>query len=97
MLLHTYMEKPGRRWPYGRLLITAGDQLLYEGVLPGGEYPLVQLKSKEVSGQFYGKSVIEDLIPLQRCYNGIQNRINDFINPPADSCWWRMVRWMRTI
>ena len=80
VLLHTYMEKPGRRWPYGRLLITAGDQLLYEGVLPGGEYPLVQLKSKEVSGQFYGKSVIEDLIPLQRCYNGIQNRINDFIN-----------------
>ena len=78
--LLTYMEKPNAKYPSGRLYITAGGELLYAGDLPYGIYPLCQMKSEQVTGQFFGKSVIETLIPYQRSYNGIKNRINDFVN-----------------
>ena len=79
-VVRTYMEKPSGDHPEGRLIMTAGNELLYEGVLPGGVYPLCQVKSKRVSGQFFAKSVIETLIPLQRSYNGVKNRLNDVVN-----------------
>ncbi|MBQ8398605.1 MAG: hypothetical protein IJX08_01420 [Clostridia bacterium] len=80
LILRTYMEKPSQTYPGGRFILTAGGKLLYYGALPYGGYPLCMLKSKRVSGQFFGHSVIENLIPLQRSYNGIKNRINDYIN-----------------
>ncbi len=80
VLLRTYMEKPTVSYPDGRLIITAGETLLFCGNLPYDSYPLCHFKSEKVTGQFFGKSVIETLIPYQRSYNGIKNRINDFIN-----------------
>jgi hypothetical protein len=32
---------------------------------------------------FFGRSVIEDLIPLQRAYNGVKNKIHDYIRTLA--------------
>ena len=78
--LLTYMEKPCAACPAGRLYIVAGNELLYAGDLPYESYPLCHIKSEFVTGQFFGRSVIETLIPYQRSYNGIKNRINDFIN-----------------
>lgn len=80
VLLRTYMEKPTPAYPQGRMIITAGGRLLYFGSLPYEGYPLCSIKSGRVSGQFFGRSVIENLIPLQRSYNGIKNRINDYVN-----------------
>ena len=34
---------------------------------------------RETAGQFFGRSVIEDLIPRQRAYNGCLNRIHEYI------------------
>ena len=34
---------------------------------------------RESAGQFFGKSIIEDLIPRQRAYNGCLNRIHEYI------------------
>lgn len=80
VVLRTYMEKASAAYPAGRLIITAEGKLLYYGALPYDRYPLCAIKSGSVAGQFFGKSVIENLIPLQRSYNGIKNRINDYIN-----------------
>lgn len=80
VILRTYMEKPSAGFPDGRLILTAGGKLLFYGALPYDGYPLCQIKSERVVGQFFGKSVIETLIPYQRSYNGIKNRINDFVN-----------------
>ncbi|MBQ8911228.1 MAG: hypothetical protein IJY89_01495, partial [Clostridia bacterium] len=80
VILRTYMEKPSVAYPSGRLIITAAGMLLYYGALPYDRYPVCAIKSGSVAGQFFGKSVIENLIPLQRSYNGIKNRINDYIN-----------------
>lgn len=81
--LLTYFEKPSGRHPKGRLIIGAGDRLLWYSDLPYDEIPLVAVKSKEAAGQFFGRSVICDLIPLQRAYNGIKNKIHDYIRAVA--------------
>ena len=76
----TYFERPSRRYPDGRMIIVIGaDNLIYYGKLPYDRIPIVQTICKEVPGQFFGKSVIEELIPLQRAYNACKNRIHEYI------------------
>lgn len=77
--LRTYFERPSTFRPNGRMIIIAGDKLVYYGNLPYKKIPIVQVVCRELPGQFFGKSVIEDLIPRQRAYNGCINRIHEFI------------------
>ena len=79
----TYFERGSRAYPDGRLIIIIGDKLYYYGALPYTRIPVVQVKCREIPGQFFGKSVIEELIPLQRAYNGCVNRIHEFIKQVA--------------
>lgn len=83
VLLLTYFEKPNAENERGRMILAAGDRLLWYSDLPYDEIPLVALKCKEAAGQFFGKSAICDLIPLQRAYNGVKNRIHDYIRAVA--------------
>lgn len=76
----TYFERPSRHRPGGRMIIIIGDEhLVYYGDLPYERIPIVQCVCRETAGQFFGRSVIEDLIPRQRAYNGCVNRIHDYI------------------
>ena len=80
-------ELPDTRNPDGRLTIVCGDKLLYEGTLPycnaeDGErgFPFVMQSAFRQTGCFFGSSVIERCIPVQRAYNAIKNRKHEFIN-----------------
>ena len=76
----TMFERASKKHPEGRLIIIVGeDNLVYYGPLPYGEIPIVQMICREVPGQFFGKSTIEDLIPRQRSYNACKNRIHEYI------------------
>ena len=76
----TYFERPSKHKPNGRTVIIVGDEhLVYYGDLPYKRIPIIQTVCREVAGQFFGKSVIEDLIPRQRALNGCINRIHEFI------------------
>lgn len=76
----TYFERPSKRHPHGIMAIVIGrEHLVYYGELPYTRIPIVQMKCIGVAGQFFGKSVIEDLIPRQRAYNGCMNRIHEYI------------------
>lgn len=81
--LLTWFERPNRQYPDGRLIIAAGDTLLFYGALPYDDIPIVSVKCKDMPGQFFGRSVITDLIPLQRAYNGVKNKIHDYIRTLA--------------
>ena len=82
--LITYFERPSRRRPRGRMIILVGEsELIYYGDLPYEEIPIVQCICREVAGQFFGKSAIEDLIPRQKAYNGCLNRIHEYIKTIA--------------
>ena len=80
-------ELPTEKYPSGRLIICTEKEILHIGDLPFmvGEnnelgLPFVVQKSIKISGRFYGKSVIERLIPIQRRYNAIKNRKAEYIN-----------------
>jgi len=80
-------EKPTKQFPNGRLITVAGDKLLFVGDLPykNGEngtrgYPFVKQDSFEQAGCFFGVSVVERLIPVQRAYNAVKNRKHEFLN-----------------
>ena len=76
----TYFEKPTKHKPNGQMIIIIGDsELVYYGDLPYSRIPIVQSVCIEVAGQFFGKSAIERLIPIQRAYNGCVNRIHEYI------------------
>lgn len=76
----TYFERPSKHKPDGVMAIIVGDEhLVYYGALPYSRIPIVQMQCIEVAGQFFGRSVIEDLIPRQRAYNGCVNRIHEYI------------------
>ena len=76
----TYYEKPTVTHERGRMIVVVGDRLVFNGDLPAGIMPIVAYKSKEVPGWFFGKSPVEALIPLQRSYNEVQNKIMDYIH-----------------
>ena len=71
----------------GRLEVVAGDKLLYEGPLPfcnenRGErgFPFVKQDCLPLPGAFFGGSVVDRLIPVQRAYNAVRNRKHEFLN-----------------
>jgi len=79
--------KPCAKYPNGQLVTVAGNKLLYIGELPyfNGEnknriYPFVKQLSIEQAGCFFGSSVIERLIPIQRAFNAVKNRKHEFLN-----------------
>lgn len=79
-------SQPDKENPEGRLTIIAGDRLLYDGELPyrnlGGarNFPFVRQVSMSQPCCFYGVSIIERLIPVQRAYNSVKNRKHEFLN-----------------
>ncbi len=73
--------------PDGRLMIVAGDRLLHDGVLPYkvGEdmkrgFPFVRQACVSRPSAFFGTSLIERMIPVQRAYNAVKNRKHEFFN-----------------
>ena len=86
ILIERYTRPDGAH-PNGRLEIVAADRLLYEGELPyrngdRGErtLPFVRQTCIPLAGAFFGTSVVDRMIPLQRAYNAVRNRKHEFLN-----------------
>lgn len=80
-------EAPTIKYPNGRLIIVCQDKLLYMDELPylngvDGKrgFPFIRQISQEQAGCFWGCSVIERIIPVQRAYNAVKNRKHEFLN-----------------
>ena len=79
--------RPNAELPEGRLTVVAGDALVHDGPLPyrngaGGAraFPFVKQCAIELSGSFFGGSIVDRLIPVQRAYNAVKNRKHEFLN-----------------
>ena len=79
----TYFERPSRTNPEGVMCVIAAGKVVYLSGMPYEDIPLTVFRAKENACQFFGKSVIEDLIPLQRAYNGCKNKMHDYISTLA--------------
>lgn len=80
-------EAPCEEFPQGRLCIVAGDRLLFYGPLPYKNgvndrlsFPFVRQTAIAGTGSFFGISVIERVIPVQRAYNALRNRKHELLN-----------------
>ena len=86
VLIERYV-KPSKKEPNGRLTIVAGGKLLFDGELPymndeleNRTFPFVKQISNYMPGSFFGVSVVDRLIPIQRAYNAVRNRKHEFYN-----------------
>ena len=86
LVLERYV-RPNAANPNGRLTVVAGGILLYDGELPyvnGTDgtraYPFIKQISLPSAGCFFGTSVVERLIPIQRAYNAVKNRKHEYLN-----------------
>lgn len=80
----TYFEKPSKKYPTGRLAVIVADRLIHYGPMPYDSIPVTAVKCKTVAGQFFGKSYVQDLIPLQRAYNGCKNALHAYVKAAAN-------------
>lgn len=86
LVLEKY-ERPSYEYPEGRYIIVVGDKLAHYGSLPyavesNGKLGLPFVKQSALNNvaSFFGTTVIERIIPLQRSYNAIKNRKHEFLN-----------------
>ena len=86
VLVLEYYEKPSLDFLNGRHIIVVGDHVAHVGELPYAvgtyyrrDFPFAQQLCLESPGIFWGSTIIERLIPLQRDYNAVKNRINEHI------------------
>lgn len=85
LVLERY-SAPSKDEPNGRLTIVAGDKLVYDGELPyvnaAGDkrgFPFIRQCALNSPGSFFGTSLIERLIPVQRAYNAVKNLKHEFM------------------
>lgn len=86
LVLEKY-ERPTADFPDGRLIVACEKTILYMGELPyvnGVEgrrgFPFVKQNSIDKAGCFFGMSMVERLIPVQKAYNAVKNRKQEFLN-----------------
>ena len=80
-------EAPNDEFPNGRVVTVANGEVLYVGELPyvNGEegrriIPFIRQVSINQAGCFFGVSVVDRVIPLQRAYNAVKNRKHEYLN-----------------
>ena len=80
-------EAPSTIYPNGRVITVAHNELLAISELPykngvDGKrgFPFVKQSANVNGGCFFGTSIIERLIPVQRAFNAVKNRKQEFLN-----------------
>ncbi len=78
---------PTETFKDGKLEIVAGGELLYSGPLPylnadreERGLPFVKQDCARLPASFFGTSIVDRLIPVQRAYNAVRNRKHEFLN-----------------
>ncbi|HOV70008.1 MAG TPA: hypothetical protein PLZ84_06745, partial [Clostridia bacterium] len=85
LVLERY-QRPCAKFKEGRLSLVAGKSLVYDGPLPfiNNEdekrgLPFIRQVCIENPGSFWGVSVVERCIPIQRAYNAVKNRKHEYL------------------
>ncbi len=88
-----YYEKPSRKHPRGRMVVTANGVLLENKDLPVGMMPLIKFDDITIAGKYYPEAIVTHLRPIQDQYNDLLRRrqqwvrrlLNGKILAPRDS------------
>lgn len=75
-----YYEKPTKKYPEGRMIVTANGVLLAYKSLPCGEINFVKFDDIKIGGKFFSESIITHMRPLQDQYTRNLRRKAEFLN-----------------
>lgn len=87
-LLAEYWEAPSEELPEGRLIVTAGWQLLHDGPLPQGFVPYVPIYDERRAFDANGRSLVQDLVPPQRMLNRMLSLIQQELRAEGTGQWY---------
>lgn len=94
-VLKEYYEMPCTKYPQGRFIVVAGKKTLHVGAMPymigadgEPEFPFIRIVSVHKPGVFWGGTIIERCIPIQRRYNALRNRKAEYLNLVAIGQWY---------
>lgn len=97
-LVKEYWERPSKRHPEGRLIVVAGGKTLFSGGIPykigddqQPDLPFIVIPCIKIPNQFWGASVTERCIPIQRRYNALKNRKAEYLNMVAIGQWYEPI------
>lgn len=76
----TYIERPCRKYPRGRMIITANGILLKNEELPTGSVNLVKFDCMKIGGKYYSESFVTHARPIVDQYNQVIRRRADWTN-----------------
>jgi hypothetical protein len=76
----TYYERPTKKYPGGRFIVTANSVLLEYKALPIDEIPFAKFDDVKVGGKFHSESIITHLRPIQDQMNRTMRRKAEFLN-----------------
>ncbi len=80
-VLKEYYERPSQSYPKGRLIVVAGDKVVYAGESPykdpeqGDWHPYSECRWELTPGRFWGKSPLDDAVEIQKHINTIDSAI----------------------
>lgn len=85
-LIHELYIRPNKEWPRGRLIIIAGNQVVYSSTKEDGSpyymplepiewHPYTFFRFEPYVGRLLGKSLVEQIVPLQMRINEINRSI----------------------
>lgn len=86
VVVRTFDRKPNPKWPKGRTVITAGDQLIYDSPKevgaraynprwPNRWHPYVRFRWEGQIGTVYGRSLVSKLLPKLKRVNSIDTAL----------------------
>ncbi|MFA5453180.1 MAG: hypothetical protein WC248_06370, partial [Candidatus Methanomethylophilaceae archaeon] len=81
------------KYPNGKLIIIVGDHLVVYVDNPWKDnngrpcHSYTKQVCIREAGNFWGRTIIERLIPIQRRYNALKNRIHEYINMVSVPAW----------
>lgn len=93
-IVKEYHERPSKQYPQGRFIVVANHKLLHFGPLPyrvdkdgALGLPFEKICCVERPGLFWGRTIIERLIPIQRRYNALRNRKAEYLAASSIGGW----------
>lgn len=71
ILVLEYWERPSKRWPSGRRVVVVGGVLVGDGdnPFPFNDIPFASSDYEKIPGAFWGRGIVESVIPAQQEYN----------------------------
>jgi hypothetical protein len=86
VVVKEWFERPSARYPKGRFAVIAGGVLLrYQEQLPyefhdlPNPYPCIDFSDYTQVGQYWGTTILEQLIPIQKEYNLMRSKVAEHL------------------